>query len=194
MKSTKRVVVKIIRIQPAVIVDCNYKFMEAVAGTKAPQSIIDELTLITVRYYSTDKKLHQGQILTNKMMSHQVELMFCVIKKMKFPIAHAIPIVRYNWDDEASMKANNTYSFCYRNVSYSKHAMGMAIDINPLFNPVRWKSDSINRLNKPIGATYDSSVEGTFYPTSPVVEEFRKIGFRWGHNFPTKYDDHHFEL
>ena len=193
-KSYKRVVVKIIRTQPAVIVDCNYTFKEAIYGTKAPQNIVSELTLITVQYYSIDKQLHQGQVLTNKMMSHQVEHMFCVIKKMKFPIAHAIPIVKYNWDDEASMEANNTYSFCYRNASYSKHAIGMAIDINPLFNPVRWKVGYRNRPNRPVGAALDSCVEGTFYATSPVVEEFKQIGFRWGHNFPRKFDDHHFEL
>jgi hypothetical protein len=193
-KSYKRVVVKIIRTQPAVIVDCNYTFKEAIARTKAPQNIVSELTLITVQYYSTDKKLHQRQILTNRNMSKQVQQMFDAITKLRFPIAHAIPIVKYNWDDEASMEANNTYSFCYRNASYSKHAIGMAIDINPLFNPVRWKVGYRNRPNRPVGATLDSCVEGKFYTTSPVVEEFKQIGFHWGHYFPKKYDDHHFEL
>ena len=33
------------------IVDCNYTFEEAVAGSDAPQKIINELVLLDVRYF-----------------------------------------------------------------------------------------------------------------------------------------------
>ncbi|MDP4240408.1 MAG: M15 family metallopeptidase [Bacteroidota bacterium] len=112
----------------------------------------------------------------------------------KFPVAHAIPVVKYHWDDDASMQANNTYSFCYRDISFSKHARGMAIDINPYFNPVRWKKGYEGHLNKPSGAHFNASIPGTFYRLNPVVQEFKKLGFRWGHNFTMKFDDHHFEI
>jgi len=39
----------------------------------------------------------------------------------------------------------------------------------------------------------DTTVNGTFFAGQPVVEEFRKRGFRWGHSFSKYYDDHHFE-
>ena len=42
------------------IVDCNYTFEEAIAGSDAPQKIINELVLLDVRYYSTDNKIHKG--------------------------------------------------------------------------------------------------------------------------------------
>lgn len=178
----------------SIIIDCNYTFEEAIAGSKAPKRILDELELITVQYYSTDGKVHQGQILTNRKMVKKVELMFGFMQRMKFPIAKAIPVVKYNWNDELSMQANNTYSFCYRNIGYSKHARGLAIDINPFFNPVRWKKGYTRRQNKPVGANYNPSVSGTFHVLSPVVLEFRKHGFRWGHTFTRNYDDHHFEM
>jgi hypothetical protein len=108
-----------------------------------------------------------------------------------FVVEKAIPIVRYNWDDSLSMEDNNSYSFCYRNVSYSKHAQGLAVDINPRFNPLRRKIG--NRPNEPSGAVMDTTVNGTFFTGHPVVEEFRKRGFRWGHSFSKYYDDHHFE-
>ena len=181
-------------LKPTVIIDCHYTFAEATEGTRAPQEIIDQLKLITVTYYSTDNKIHQGQILTNIRIADRIESIFRFILSEKFPVAHAIPIVRYNWDDDASMLSNNTYSFCYRDESFSKHATGMAIDINPFFNPVRWKSGSENRLNQPEGAHFDPSVHGTFYKQHPVVLEFKKYGFYWGHNFRIKYDDHHFEM
>lgn len=176
-----------------VIIDCNYSFDEAIAGANAPKSIIKELELIDVKYYSTDAKIHAGQILTNKKIAKDVKRMFRFMFKAHFPIAKVIPVVMYNWNDDLSMEDNNTYSFCYRDVSYSKHATGMAIDINPFFNPVRWKKGYEYRKNKPVGAIYNTSVNGTFYALQPVVMEFRKWGFRWGHTFTRNFDDHHFE-
>lgn len=177
-----------------VIVDCHYTLHEAVSGSKAPKSILNQLQLIDVRYYSTDGKVHAGQILTNKKLAEKIEAIFHFILLNKFPIAHAIPIVKYNWNDDLSMQANNTYSFCYRDISYSKHAHGMAVDINPFFNPVRWKTGYENRQDKPIGAHYNPEKPGTFYNGNPVVEQFKKYGFRWGHSFTAKHDDHHFEI
>jgi len=180
-------------IKESVIVDCHYTFEEAIVGSKAPDSILQELQLINVRYYSMDGRIHQGQLLTNKEMSLKLEEVFLFMEKMKFPVAQVIPIVKYDWNDDLSMQVNNTYSFCYRNVSYSKHAQGMAIDINPFLNPVRWKKGFINRQNKPACAIRDTTINGTFFSSHPVVQEFIRLGFIWGHNFKTKYDDHHFE-
>ncbi|MEA4979949.1 MAG: M15 family metallopeptidase [Petrimonas sp.] len=174
-----------------IIVDSGITFEEAIAGTEAPKSILDELVLLDVLYKSVDNKLHQGQILTNEKIGDDIRNMFGFMLENDFIIEKAIPIVHYNWNDSLSMDDNNTYSFCYRNVSYSKHARGMAIDINPRFNPVRWKSAA--RPNQPEGAVPDTTVNGTLYPGHIVVKEFNKLGFRWGHTFSKYHDDHHFE-
>jgi len=177
-----------------VIVDCHYTLSEAIAGSKAPERVLRQLKLIDVQYYSTDGKIHKGQVLTNKKIAQKIENIFRFIFVSKFLVAHAIPIVKYKWNDDLSMQANNTYSFCYRDISYSRHAFGMAIDINPYFNPERWKAGYENRIDKPIGAHYDPKQPGTFYRMHPVVQQFKKQGFRWGHSFTAKYDDHHFEM
>ena len=181
----------IIPEEDTVIIDSKLTFEESIAGTKAPKSIIDELVLFDVQYISTDGKLHQGQILTNKKLEENIKQIFGFMLENNFVIEKAIPIVQYNWSDSLSMDDNNTYSFCYRNISYSKHARGMAIDINPRFNPVRWKK--VNRPNQPEGAVLDTTVNGTLHPEHLVVKEFRRLGFRWGHTFSKYYDDHHFE-
>jgi hypothetical protein len=177
----------------SVIVDCNYSFEQAIEGSKAPDSVLTELKLINVRYYSIDGKVHAGQILTNKKIAGIISQMFEYMLLKKFPVAHAIPIVKYHWNDDLSMSDNNSYSFCYRNVSYSKHARGMAIDINPYFNPVIWKKGYEYRLNKPVGAHYDLTAPGTFTPSGELVAKFEELGMRWGHNFTRNYDNHHFE-
>lgn len=173
------------------IIDCDYTFEEAVEGTEAPLSLIQELELLTVQYYSTDGKLHQGQILCNRKITKDIITIFELMKDLKFPVAQAIPIVRYGWNDELSMQMNNTYSFCFRNISYSKHATGMAIDINPYFNPLRWKTEK--RPNSPSGAVYNPEVPGTFYKNHPIVVKFQRLGYLWGNSFSRYYDDHHFE-
>ncbi len=174
-----------------IIIDSKLTFEEAVVGTKASKSTIDELVLFDVKYISTDGKLHQGQILTNKKLEKDIKQMFDFMLENNFVIEKAIPIVHYNWNDSLSMNDNNTYSFCYRNPSYSKHARGMAIDINPRFNPLRWKKT--NRPSQPEGAVLDTTVNGTLYPDHIVVKEFKRLGFHWGHTFSKYYDDHHFE-
>ncbi|MDD2474417.1 MAG: M15 family metallopeptidase [Dysgonamonadaceae bacterium] len=173
------------------IIDSRYTFDEAIEGSNAPQKVIDELHLINVTYLSTDNKLHQGQILTNKRLAQDIKEIFQFMLEQNFVIERAIPIVAYNWSDSLSMANNNTYSFCYRNITYSNHAKGLAIDINPRFNPLRWKTKDLP--NEPIGAVLDTTVNGTLHPEHLVVKEFRKRGFRWGHTFTKYWDDHHFE-
>ena len=174
-----------------IIIDSRFTFTEAIEGANAPQNIIDELELIDVTYISTDSKLHKGQILTNKRLVADIKEIFEVMLQQEFVIERAIPIVAYNWSDSISMANNNTYSFCYRDTSYSLHAKGVAIDINPRFNPLRWKIE--NRPNQPLGAVLDTTVNGTLHPNHPIVKEFSKRGFRWGHYFSKYWDDHHFD-
>ena len=173
------------------IVDANYTFEEAIAGSKAPRQIIDQLILFNVPYLSTDGKIHRGQILSNQEISSDLVHMFLFMLDKGFVIEKVIPVVHYDWNDSLSMADNNSYSFCYRNTSYSRHASGMAIDINPRFNPLRWKKG--DQPSIPTGAVQDTTINGTFYPGHPVVKEFLTRGFRWGHSFSRYYDDHHFE-
>ena len=181
------------KIENKVIIDCNYTFAQSIEGSKAPQSVIDKLELINVSYYSMDGKIHRGQILTNKDIAPDLKLNFHYMLEQEFPVYQVIPIVKYNWDDEVSMLANNSYSFCYRDVTYSKHSIGMAMDINPFQNPLRWNKEYSFRKDKPEGAIYNPKVSGTFYPEHPVVLRFKSLGFRWGRNFTRNNDDHHFE-
>ena len=181
------------KVQDTIIIDCDYTFEEAIEGTKAPRQIIKQLDLITVRYYSMDGKLHQGQLLTNKKISKDLEEVFNHILDVKFPVKQVIPVVKYGWDDDLSMQNNNSYSFCYRDVSFSKHAKGLAVDINPVQNPLRWRPDYSFRKDKPEGAIYNPEVPGTFCPENQIVLKFKELGFRWGRTFKRNNDDHHFE-
>lgn len=180
-----------ITILDTTVIDSRYTFDESIEGSNAPQSVIDQLQLIDVTYISTDGILHQGQILTHKRLAQDIKEIFQFMLSESFVIERAIPIVAYNWKDSLSMADNNSYSFCYRNITYSNHAKGLALDINPRLNPLRWKSKDLP--NMPIGAELDSTVNGTLHPNHSVVNEFKRRGFRWGNTFTKYWDDHHFE-
>jgi peptidoglycan LD-endopeptidase CwlK len=175
------------------VIDSRMTFAEAIAGTKAPQDVIDSLCLVDVGYYSTDGKLHSGQIVVNKAVREDIEAIFKLILDTKFPVAKVVPITAYNWSDDASMEDNNSSAFCYRNIAgtkrLSKHSFGKAVDINPFFNPVVYKDGS----TAPAKAHYDKNRSGAFSANHPVVLEFKKRGWRWGGEFEQYKDNHHFD-
>jgi len=175
-----------------IIIDSDYTLEEALSGIKMPAEIKKSLVLIEVQYYSFDKNIHQGQLVVNKDLSSDMTEIFKKIKEEKFPIAKVIPIVHYNWDDEKSMKDNNTSAFNYRLIAgtgkLSNHSFGTAIDINPLFNPYI-RSD----LRQPEGSEYNPERAGTITANSFLVKEFKQLGWRWGGDWKDRKDYQHFE-
>lgn len=175
-----------------IINDSNMTFEESIKGTKAPQEVIDNLALINVSYYSTDKKLHRGQLVVAKDVQADVEQVFELILKEKFVVNKCVPIVKYNWSDDASMADNNSSAFCYRTIAgtdrLSNHALGRAVDINPMFNPVI-ETDKVT----PAGGKYQTSHPGTLHENSPINIKFKELGWSWGGDFKSYKDYHHFD-
>jgi peptidoglycan L-alanyl-D-glutamate endopeptidase CwlK len=175
------------------VTDSRMTFEEAIAGTNAPRDVIDALSLIHVRYRAFDGHLHQGQLVIHKEVVTDVLEIFRFIEEIGFPVARAIPIVRYDWSDDLSMADNNTSAFNYRLVlgtdRLSRHAFGRAVDINPIQNPVIYAGGHTS----PPGTTYDTEKEGALSETHPLVKEFLNLGWQWGGHFKTLKDYHHFD-
>ncbi len=175
-----------------IIIDCNYTLEEAISGVEIPAWIKKNLVLLDVEYYSFDEKLHKGQLVLHKRAERDIKEIFEIIRSIKFPVNKVIPVVKYNWSDEASMNDNNTSSFNYRKVKGQKllsaHSYGLAIDINPLQNP-HIKRNTV----QPVNGKYDIKAEGTILKTSRVVQEFRKRGWQWGGSWRSSKDYQHFE-
>lgn len=178
--------------QDEIIIDSNYTFDEALEGQNVPASIKNKLVLVDVEYYSFDNKLHRGQIVIHKSAAKDIKEIFEFIKDTKFPVAKVIPITKYHWSDEASMRDNNTSAFNYRKISgqkvLSSHAKGLAIDINPRQNP-HFKRNEI----LPSNGSYDENAPGTITKNSQLVSEFRKRGWMWGGAWHSSKDYQHFE-
>lgn len=176
-----------------IIIHSNMTFEEAIKGSKAPKEIINAQRLIDVEYYNFEGKLCRGQLVVHQSLVKDFKEAFELIKSIKFPIKQCIPIVKYNWDDNASMEDNNTSAFNFRYVAgttrYSNHAEGRAIDINPFQNPAIYNSGKIS----PKGSKYDLKSVGTLTPDSEIVKFFKNRSYRWGGDWTSLKDYQHFD-
>ena len=175
-----------------IIIDSHITLGESLKGKEIPNTNTKNLRIINVEYYSFDNRLHMGQVVIHKDLAGDIKEIFTLIKEKKFPIKKVIPIKNYNWSDEASMKDNNTSAFNYRVISgtrtFSTHALGRAIDINPFLNP-QIKNGKIS----PEGASYNKYKRGTITANSWLTHEFYKRGWRWGGSWKFTKDYQHFE-
>ncbi|MBX3044750.1 MAG: M15 family metallopeptidase [Candidatus Kapabacteria bacterium] len=173
--------------------DSEMTFDSSIAGTKAPKNIIDSLILLDVEYYNFSGSLTRGQLVINQAVEDDVRQAFEILKEEKFPIHKVVPIVKYDWSDDESMKSNNTSAFNYRFIAgtqrLSNHASGRAIDINPRQNPVIYSDGRIS----PKGAKYNPNEPGTLSSNSKVVIFLKSKGWRWGGDWTSLKDYHHFD-
>jgi hypothetical protein len=176
-----------------VILDSAMAFGEAVAGTAAPEAVLRSLRLLEVEYLGMDGRLHQGQMVVHEALVAEVRDVFRVMQSLRFPVARVVPVVRYDWSDDASMADNNSSAFNYRVVEgtdrLSNHAFGRAVDINPFLNPVLYRDGRIS----PAGASWRPETPGTLSEGHPVVRAFLERGWRWGGHFRDCADLHHFD-
>ncbi|NUQ70326.1 MAG: M15 family metallopeptidase [Chthonomonadales bacterium] len=172
------------------IVDSRMTRSEALRGSRAPARILRAQRLVTVRYRSFDGRLHEGQIVIHRDLASDIVAIFREIERIGFPVARVVPIVRYGWSDARSMADNNTSGFNYRakprGGGLSKHAFGMAVDINPMQNPY-----IVGSTRLPPGARRDLRKAGTF-AGGRIVAAFERRGWTWGGRYRRGKDWQHF--
>ena len=99
----------------------------------------EELSYLRIRYVDLQGKTQDGEMVVNRRIAETVLSIFQELYAAKYPIEKIRLVDHYDADDERSMTDNNSSSFNFRFISHttkvSKHGMGAAIDINPLYNP-----------------------------------------------------------
>lgn len=160
-----------------------------------------DLRYLRLTHVDAESKEHVGEMVCNKAIANDLIEIFKELYRQKYPIQRIRLIDDYEAVDERSMRDNNSSCFCYRKVSgttkLSKHAMGMAVDINTLYNPyVRTGKDG-RRIVEPATATKYVDRRKTF-PYKIVKGDllyrlFLQHGFKWGGSWRTMKDWQHFE-
>ena len=100
----------------------------------------EDLRYVKVIYWGFDNMPHEGELIVNKAIAEDIADIFKELYEHKYPIEKMVLVDEYNADDNASMAANNSSAFNFRIIDngsgrLSNHSYGLAIDINPLYNP-----------------------------------------------------------
>ena len=101
---------------------------------------LDDLRLIRLTYWGFDRQAHAGKLVVHRRWADKIARVFRKLYDARFPIRRMRLVDRYGAVDMRSMQADNTSAFnCrYRDgvcCTWSQHAYGRAIDINPVENP-----------------------------------------------------------
>ena len=176
--------------------DIKNKMLGSSMSKNEPISF-DDLSYLKLTYYGFDEKTHIGEMIVNKDVAEEVVEIFKELYMEKYPIEKIKLIDEYNASDELSMKDNNSSSFCYRTVSgtdvISNHGKGVAIDINPLYNP--HVNTSTNKVSPDTAYDYvnrNTVVKGMIVKGDACYNAFIKRGWSWGGNWRNP-DYQHFE-
>lgn len=155
----------------------------------------DDLALLRVDHWGFDGAVHGGEMVVGAGVADELLDCFAAIYDARFPIARMRLIDAYGADDDASMADNNSSCFCFRTAPsgrLSEHAFGLAVDINPVQNPMVigddvWPDAGREFLDR------DRVRPGLIEAAGPVVAAFAAIGWEWGGDWTSLKDYHHFQ-
>ena len=152
----------------------------------------DRLRTIRTNYVDFDGHLQRGEIIVRSDLAPMVADVFERSLDAGSPIFQMTNPSRWGGDDISMMAANNTSGFNCRKVvgnpySWSPHAYGTAVDINPVQNPYRDPTGRWHPSTQYVSRT--PVVKGMLTSTSAPVVAFRSHGWEWY----SGWDWHHFQ-
>lgn len=160
----------------------------------------EELRYVRVRYIDFDGLMQEGELICNKAIAQDLVEIFYELYQASYPIEKIRLIDEYNADDDLSCLDNNTSCFNYRVVggstNLSKHALGLAIDINPFYNPYVTYPNGVERISPPGSEPYaDRSLDFPYKidENDLCYQLFAAHGFTWGGHWKTLKDYQHFQ-
>ncbi len=176
----------------SLISDSLFQRMKAGGSWKAatPAALRAELRHLRLYYVDAEGRTRQGEMIVNRLIAGDVAEIFDSLYRANYPIARIALIDEFGADDDRSMAANNTSAFNYRTITGSStgrislHGQGLAIDLNPLWNPY-----VKGAVVKPEGARRTPQITHS----DLAYRLFRAHGFTWGGDWRSLKDYQHFE-
>lgn len=161
-----------------------------------------QLSYLKMLYYGFDGNTYVGEMIVNQSIEAEVLQIFQTLYENNYPIEKMTLVDEYGADDERSMEDNNTSAFNYRTISgsnkLSNHSYGMAIDLNPKYNPyVKSRSDGSFICQPDNGRDYADRSKDFAYKIDEndlAYRLFTEAGFTWGGSFNSVKDYQHFEM
>ena len=161
----------------------------------------DDLRYLQVLHCDEEGNAIVGELVCNVAIVDDLLQIFKELYQASYPIEKMRLIEYYDGDDEASMLDNNTSCFNQRVITaggrVSKHSFGLAVDINPKYNPYYKVKESGKVLIQPAGSeAYLDRAEDAPYMIRKgdlCYRLFKQHGFYWGGDWASGKDYQHFE-
>jgi D-alanyl-D-alanine carboxypeptidase len=158
---------------------------------------LEELSYLTMSHFGFDQRFHTGEMIVNAAVAEQVVEIFRRLHESRFPIEQMRVITKEEIDTHPTGDWNDTTSFVCRpavgSTSWSQHAYGTGIDINPFHNPYVNGDLVLPELASAYVDRDDVRV-GMIVPGDVATESFAKIGWGWGGHWSSLKDWMHFSL
>jgi len=136
----------------------------------------------------------RGELVVAAALAARTVALFRRLWQLGWPIRQLRLVDDFAGSDDASMAADNSSAFNFRVIDgtdvLSQHALGRAIDLNPVENP--WRRP--DRILPDAGRAFaDRSVirPGMIVRPGPVVAALDELGWEWGGDWRHAFDDHH---
>lgn len=162
----------------------------------------EDLRHIRVLHWDYDGQMHVGEMICNVIIADRLVKILRQLFDAKYPIQRMLLPDVYLADDETQMRDNNSSCFCYRAIAgstkLSKHARGLAVDINTFYNPYYKDRADGTRFVQP-GNAVEYCDRSKSFPYKIDHEDlcfrlFTEAGFEWGGDWHSCKDFQHFEL
>ena len=155
----------------------------------------EELTYVTVSFWGFDGLAHTGELIVNSEVATDIVSAFSRLFEAGFPIERMSITTPADLDAEPTGDGNDTSAFACRPVTggtgWSRHAYGLAIDINPFHNPYLKDGLVLPELAA-VYADRDRLLPGMIVEGDAVTEAFGAIGWEWGGRWTSLKDYQHF--
>ncbi len=160
----------------------------------------EDLRYLRLSYHDFNGGVQVGEMVCSKKIADDLVEIFRELYRQGYQIDKMRLIDDYGGDDDLSCADNNTSCFNYRTVagsnSLSKHALGLAVDINPFNNPYVTYPDGKERISPPGSEPYanrSADLPHMIGPGDAAYELFKAHGFKWGGSWKTLKDYQHFQ-
>jgi len=153
------------------------------------------LSWVRLTFWGFDDRRHTGELLVNRAAAPDLVHVFRALYAARFPIEEMRVTTKAEQTAPPTGDGNNTTAFNCRPVrgatTYSQHAYGLAVDVNPFQNPYL-KGPLV--LPELASAYRDRSWHrpGMILRRGPVVRAFHGIGWGWGGRWHALKDLQHF--
>ncbi|MCB1017690.1 MAG: M15 family metallopeptidase [Acidimicrobiales bacterium] len=156
---------------------------------------LDQLRYVTVTFWGFDGDHHRGELLVHADAAAPLVEVFRALDAARYPIEEMRVVAAPELDLAPTGDGNNTTAFVCRPVrgatSWSQHAYGLAVDVNPFLNPYVKGGLVLPEL----ASAYTDRTRtdpGVLHADDPAVRAFAAIGWGWGGDWSSLKDYQHF--